>query len=70
KDYFGLEKERHDDARIRLNSEFYRIETRVYVASISFFIRHYIQPSALNKQKVETVFNKTSGGSRFLFYSS
>ena len=29
KDYFGLEKERHDDARIRLNSEFYRIETRV-----------------------------------------
>ena len=29
KDYFGLEKERHDDARIRLNTEFYRIETRV-----------------------------------------
>jgi len=29
KDYFGLEKERHDDARIRLNAEFYRIETRV-----------------------------------------
>jgi gamma-glutamyl:cysteine ligase YbdK (ATP-grasp superfamily) len=29
KDYFGLEKERHDDARIRLNFEFYRIETRV-----------------------------------------
>ena len=29
KDYFGLEKERHDDARIRLNAQFYRIETRV-----------------------------------------
>jgi gamma-glutamyl:cysteine ligase YbdK (ATP-grasp superfamily) len=29
KDYFELEKERHDDARIRLNSNFYRIEARV-----------------------------------------
>jgi gamma-glutamyl:cysteine ligase YbdK (ATP-grasp superfamily) len=29
KDYFELEKERHDDVRIRLNSNFYRIETRV-----------------------------------------
>jgi gamma-glutamyl:cysteine ligase YbdK (ATP-grasp superfamily) len=29
KNYFELEKERHDDARIRLNSNFYRIETRV-----------------------------------------
>lgn len=29
KDYFELEKERHDDARIRLNSNSYRIETRV-----------------------------------------
>ena len=29
KDYFELEKERHDDARIRLNSNFYQIETRV-----------------------------------------
>ena len=29
KDYFELEKERHDDARIRLNTKFYRIETRV-----------------------------------------
>jgi hypothetical protein len=29
KDYFGLEKERHDDLRIRLNSKFYRIETRI-----------------------------------------
>src|SRR5918996_3128598 len=29
KNYFELEKERHDDARIRLNSNFYQIETRV-----------------------------------------
>jgi gamma-glutamyl:cysteine ligase YbdK (ATP-grasp superfamily) len=29
KDYFGLVKERHDDARIRLNTGFYRVETRV-----------------------------------------
>jgi gamma-glutamyl:cysteine ligase YbdK (ATP-grasp superfamily) len=29
KNYFELEKERHDDVRIRLNSNFYRIETRV-----------------------------------------
>jgi gamma-glutamyl:cysteine ligase YbdK (ATP-grasp superfamily) len=29
KNYLELEKERHDDARIRLNSKFYRIETRV-----------------------------------------
>ncbi len=28
-DYFGLEKDRHDDVRIRLNSEFYRVETRI-----------------------------------------
>ena len=47
KDYFGLEKERHDDARIRLNSDFYRVETRVVsvqptikelMAMIEFFI--------------------------------
>ncbi len=47
KDYFGLEKERHDDIRIRLNSEFYRVETRIMsvqptpkemVAMIEFFI--------------------------------
>ncbi|MBA3750292.1 MAG: hypothetical protein H0X03_05270 [Nitrosopumilus sp.] len=46
-DYFGLEKERHDDLRIRLNSEFYRVETRIMsvqptpkemVAMIEFFI--------------------------------
>lgn len=29
KDYFGMVKERHDDARIRLNTGFYRVETRV-----------------------------------------
>ena len=29
KDYFELEKERHDDLRIRLNSNFYRVETRI-----------------------------------------
>jgi gamma-glutamylcysteine synthetase len=29
KDYFELEKERHDDLRIRLNSGFYRVETRI-----------------------------------------
>ncbi|HXG06012.1 MAG TPA: glutamate-cysteine ligase family protein [Nitrososphaera sp.] len=29
KDYFELVKERHDDARIRLNTGFYRVETRV-----------------------------------------
>jgi gamma-glutamyl:cysteine ligase YbdK (ATP-grasp superfamily) len=27
--YFELEKERHDDLRIRLNSNFYRVETRI-----------------------------------------
>ena len=29
KDYFELVKERHDDARIRINRGFYRVETRV-----------------------------------------
>jgi gamma-glutamylcysteine synthetase len=29
KDYFEMVKERHDDARIRLNTGFYRVETRV-----------------------------------------
>jgi len=47
KDYFGLEKDRHDDLRIRLNSEYYRVETRIMsvqptpkemVAMIEFFI--------------------------------
>jgi gamma-glutamylcysteine synthetase len=47
KDYFELVKERHDDARIRLNTGFYRVETRVMsvqptphtmMAMIEFFI--------------------------------
>jgi gamma-glutamyl:cysteine ligase YbdK (ATP-grasp superfamily) len=47
KDYFELVKERHDDARIRLNTSFYRVETRVMsvqptprsmMAMIEFFI--------------------------------
>jgi gamma-glutamylcysteine synthetase len=47
KDYFELEKERHDDVRIRLNSEFYRVETRILsvqttpkalMAMIEFFV--------------------------------
>ena len=29
KDYYELEKERHDDVRIRLNTKYYRIETRI-----------------------------------------
>ena len=33
KDYFELEKERHDDARIRLNSNFYRLKLRVDVGA-------------------------------------
>ena len=46
-DYFGLEKDRHDDIRIRLNSPNYRVETRIMsvqptpkeiVAMIEFFI--------------------------------
>ncbi len=47
RDYFGLEKDRHDDIRIRLNSPNYRVETRIMsvqptpkeiVAMIEFFI--------------------------------
>jgi len=47
RDYFGLEKDRHDDLRIRLNSPNYRVETRIMsvqptpketVAMIEFFI--------------------------------
>ena len=50
KDYFGLEKERHDDLRIRLNSDFYRVETRIMsvqptpkalMALIEFFIGYH-----------------------------
>lgn len=47
KDYLELEKERHDDLRIRLNSKYYRVETRIMsvqptpkslMAMIEFFI--------------------------------
>src|SRR5919202_6956688 len=47
KNYFELEKERHDDVRIRLNSNYYRVETRIMsvqptpkalMAMIEFFI--------------------------------
>ncbi|HEU5120879.1 MAG TPA: hypothetical protein VFT71_07805 [Candidatus Nitrosocosmicus sp.] len=47
RDYFGLEKDRHDDIRIRLNSPNYRVESRIMsvqptpkeiVAMIEFFI--------------------------------
>jgi hypothetical protein len=52
KDYFELVKERHDDARIRLNTSFYRVETRVMsvqptprsmMAMIEFFIGYQHQ---------------------------
>lgn len=59
KDYFGLERERHDDARIRLNSEFYRIETRVMsvqptpkslFALIEFFIGYLYRAISEERQ--------------------
>ena len=51
--YFELEKERHDDVRIRLNTRYYRVETRILsvqptpkslISMIEFFIGyiHYI----------------------------
>jgi gamma-glutamyl:cysteine ligase YbdK (ATP-grasp superfamily) len=58
KDYFGLEKERHDDVRIRLNSNFYRIETRVMsvqptpkslLAMIEYFIGYLYK--AINEER-------------------
>jgi gamma-glutamyl:cysteine ligase YbdK (ATP-grasp superfamily) len=59
KDYFGLEKERHDDARIRMNSKFYRLETRVMsvqptpkslIAMIEFFIGYLHR--AINEERL------------------
>jgi len=47
KDYFTLEKERHDDARIRIGTDSYRVETRIMsvqptpkslLAMVEFFI--------------------------------
>lgn len=58
KDYFEMVKERHDDARIRLNTGAYRVETRVMsvqptpatmMAMIEFFTG-YLQ-SALHKER-------------------
>lgn len=59
KDYFELEKERHDDVRIRLNSEFYRVETRVVsvqpspkslMAIIEFFVG-FIYKAIIDEQQ-------------------
>jgi hypothetical protein len=36
KDYFELEKNSHDDLRIRLNSDFYRVETRLVSGQPTF----------------------------------
>ena len=57
RDYFELEKERHDDVRIRLNSDFYRVETRIVsvqvapkalMAMIEFFVG-YLYKSILEE---------------------
>ena len=64
KDYFELEKERHDDVRIRLNSEYYRVETRIVsvqtapkalMAIIEFFVGY-----------LSKVIHEESNGSKFL----
>jgi len=64
KDYFELEKERHDDVRIRLNSEYYRVETRIVsvqtapkalMAMIEFFVGY-----------LSKVILEDSNGSKFL----
>lgn len=58
KDYFEVEKERHDDVRIRLNSEFYRVEMRIMsvqptskalMALIEFFIGYLYR--AINEER-------------------
>jgi gamma-glutamylcysteine synthetase len=58
KDYFELEKERHDDVRIRLNSKFYRVEMRIMsvqptskalMALIEFFIGYLYR--AINEER-------------------
>jgi gamma-glutamyl:cysteine ligase YbdK (ATP-grasp superfamily) len=60
KDYFELEKERHDDLRIRLNSDFYRVETRIMsvqptpkalMALIEFFIGYIYR--AIHEECIE-----------------
>ena len=47
RDYYQLEKERHDDVRIRLNTNYYRIETRMLsvqssIREIFSFIELYV----------------------------
>ena len=58
KDYFELEKERHDDVRIRLYSKFYRVEMRIMsvqptskalMALIEFFIGYLYR--AINEER-------------------
>lgn len=58
-DYFELEKGRHDDVRIRLNTRFYRVETRVasvqispksMIAMIEFFVG-YVYNALIDEEK-------------------
>jgi gamma-glutamylcysteine synthetase len=68
RDYFELEKERHDDVRIRLNSEFYRVETRIIsvqptpkalMAMIEFFVG-YIYKAILEDSYGENILRSLS----------
>jgi gamma-glutamylcysteine synthetase len=68
RDYFDLEKERHDDVRIRLNSEFYRVETRMIsvqptpkalMAMIEFFVG-YIYRAILEESYGEKLLRSLS----------
>ena len=68
RDYFDLEKERHDDVRIRLNSEFYRVETRIIsvqptpkalMAMIEFFVG-YIYKAILEDSYGENLLRSLS----------
>lgn len=68
RDYFDLEKERHDDVRIRLNSEFYRVETRIVsvqatpkalMAIIEFFVG-YIYKAILEESYGEKLLRSLS----------
>jgi len=68
RDYFDLEKERHDDVRIRLNSEFYRVETRIVsvqptpkalMAMIEFFVG-YIYKAILEESYGEKLLRSLS----------
>ena len=68
RNYFDLEKERHDDVRIRLNSEFYRVETRIIsvqptpkalMAMIEFFVG-YIYRAILEEPSGEKLLRSLS----------